>query len=62
MRKFKALFSLMLACWLLAIGIDGFYGGVMAGRAGAIVNLIGAAIGFLLLIASFFDRPPRERP
>ena len=59
--NFRTLFNIMLTSWLLAIGIDGFYGGVTAGQVGATISLIGGVTSFLLLCVSFAGRSPRDK-
>ena len=41
MKNLKDFISIILAGWLVAIGIDGFYGGVTAGQAGSIIRACG---------------------
>ena len=60
-KPVTVMFNILLTSLLLAMGIDGFWGGITAGRTGATLNLIGAGICFLLLIASFSDSPPRDK-
>ena len=59
--NFRTLFNIMLTSWLLAIGIDGFYGGIFAGQVGATISLIGGVISFLLLCVSFAGGSPRDK-
>ena len=63
MKNVREIFNGVLIVWLLAIGIDGFSGGVTAGKVGATISLLGAAISFIFLIASHLDfrTPPREK-
>ena len=61
MRKLLKIFTILLSSWALAIGIDGFYGGVTAGQVGASISLVGGAIGWLLVIASYFVTSPKEK-
>ena len=58
----QKLLNAVLTIWLLAMGIDGFYGGVFAGQLGSNISLAGGIISFLLLCASFSERPPRDKP
>ena len=62
MKNFREVFNFFLIIWLLAIGIDGFWGGVTAGQVGSSISLAGAMISFLLLIVSYCRRPPKNKP
>lgn len=55
MREVRVVLTFILTLLLLALGIDGFWGGVSAGQVGAFISLVGAAISFLLLVFSLME-------
>lgn len=57
MRLFKLIVYAILPSWLLVVAIDGFWGGITFGRVGAIISLVGAAIGFILIGVPCCRRP-----
>ena len=59
MRNFRVIFNILLTCWLLAIGIDGFWGGVTASQVGASISLVGAVISFLPSNRPFLPKTAR---
>ena len=61
MRNLRVIFNILLTCWLLAIGIDGFWGGATAGQVGAVISLVGGAVSFLLLIVPSCRRPTGDK-